>query len=78
MLRYLNTLNEMGVLGPGKAIDTDLPFDELGSVRFLEVLLDKIIKGEDIGLDLREGTVRAAEKWGRMKEDLKSGILGVP
>ena len=78
MLSYLVTLNEMGVLGPGKAIDTDLPFDELGSVRFLEILLEKIIKGEDIGLDLRDGIVRAAEKWGRLEEDQKSGILAFP
>jgi aldehyde:ferredoxin oxidoreductase len=75
---YLAALNEMGVLGPGKAIDTDLPFDELGSVRFLEILFEKIIKGEDIGLDLRDGIVRAAEKWGRLEEDLKSGLLQFP
>ena len=78
MLRYLHSLSDMGVLGPGKAIDTDLSFDELGSVKFLEVLLDKIVKGEDIGLDLRDGLVRAAKKWGRMEEDLKSGLLMFP
>jgi len=77
-IRYLEALNEMGVLGPGKAIDTDLPFDELGSVKFIEILLDKIINGEDIGLDLRDGLVRAAKKWGRMEEDLKSGLLAFP
>ena len=78
MLRYLHSLHEMEILGPGKAIETDLPFDELGSVEFLEILLNKIINGEDIGLDLREGTVKAAEKWGRMEDDLKSGILMFP
>ncbi|MFC1913590.1 aldehyde ferredoxin oxidoreductase N-terminal domain-containing protein [Chloroflexota bacterium] len=78
ILRYLVALNEIGVLGPGKAIDTDLPFDELGSIEFLEILLGKIIKGEDIGLDLRDGIVRAAEKWGRLEEDLKSGLLPFP
>ena len=78
MLKYLYSLHEMEVLGPGKAIETDLPFDELGSVKFLEILLNKIINGEDIGLDLREGTVRTAEKWGRMEEDLKSGLLTFP
>ncbi|MBL7175806.1 MAG: aldehyde:ferredoxin oxidoreductase [Desulfobacteraceae bacterium] len=78
IIKYLIPLHEMGVLGPGKAIDTDLPFDELGSVTFLEALLEKIIKGEDIGLDLREGIVRAAEKWGRLEEDLKSGLLQFP
>jgi len=78
MLPYLSALNEMGILGPGKAIDTDLPFEELGSAAFVDILLEKIIKGEDIGLDLREGLVRAAEKWGRLDEDLKSGLLRFP
>ncbi len=77
-IQYLIALNKKGVLGSGMAIDTDLPFDELGSFRFLEILLDKIVNGEDIGLDLREGTVRAAEKWGRLEEDLKSGLLRFP
>jgi aldehyde:ferredoxin oxidoreductase len=78
MLRYLSALNGMGVLGEGKTIHTNLPFDELGSVRFLEILFDKIIKGEDIGLDLRDGVLKAAKKWGRMEEDLKSGVLAFP
>ncbi len=77
-LKYFAALNEQGILGPGKAIDTDLPFDELGSVKFLEILFKKIIDGEDIGLDLREGIVRAVEKWGRLEEDLKSGLLAFP
>lgn len=78
IIKYLETLNQMGVLGPGKEIHTDLPFDELGTVKFLQVLFDMIINGEDIGLDLREGIIRAAEKWGRIEEDLKSGILAFP
>jgi aldehyde:ferredoxin oxidoreductase len=78
IIRYLEPLHKMGVLGPGKTIDTDLPFDELGSVKFLEILFKKIIEGEDIGLDLREGIVRAAEKWGRLEEDLASGLLEFP
>ncbi len=78
ILNYLNALHKMDVLGKDKTIHTDLPFDELGTVKFLEVLFDMIIKGEDIGLDLREGIVRAAEKWGRAEEDLKSGLLAFP
>ena len=77
-LKYFAALNEQGILGPGKAIDTDLPFEELGTVKFLEILFKKIIDGEDIGLDLREGIVRAVEKWGRLEEDLKSGLLAFP
>ncbi|MFC1914960.1 aldehyde ferredoxin oxidoreductase N-terminal domain-containing protein [Chloroflexota bacterium] len=78
ILRYLFGLHEIGVLGPGKEIDTDLPFDELGSIEFLEILFEKIVKGEDIGLDLRDGVVRAAKKWGRLEEDLKSSLLPFP
>ncbi|MEE9610341.1 MAG: aldehyde ferredoxin oxidoreductase N-terminal domain-containing protein [Desulfatiglandales bacterium] len=78
MLDYLNMLNEQGILGRDKAIHTDLPFEELGSVKFLEILFDKIIRGEDIGLDLRDGIIRAVEKWGRLEEDLKSGELAFP
>jgi len=78
MLRYLHTLYEQGILGRNKAIHTDLPFEELGSAKFLEILFDKIIRGEDIGLDLRDGIIRAVEKWGRLEEDLKSGILAFP
>ena len=78
MLKYLVALKGMDILGPGKAIDTDLPFEELGSAKFLEVFFENIIEGKDIGLDLREGIVRAAEKWGRLEEDLKSGILDLP
>ena len=78
LFKYLYTLKEMGILGPGKSIETDLPFDELGSVKFLEILFDKMVNGQDIGLDLREGIVRAAQKWGRLEEDLKSGLLQFP
>jgi aldehyde:ferredoxin oxidoreductase len=78
IIKYLEALNQIGVLGPKKKIHTDLRFDELGSVEFLEALFNKIINGKDIGLDLREGIIRAAEKWGRLEEDLKSGILAFP
>ncbi len=76
--RYLNILSQMGELGPGKAIDTDLPLDLLGDAHFVEVFLDKIVNGEDIGLDLREGFVRASVKWGRYDEDQKSNAIFFP
>jgi aldehyde:ferredoxin oxidoreductase len=78
ILVYLRTLNAMGVLGKGKAIDTDLPFDILGTAAFVEELIRKIIQGKDIGLALREGGVRAAKQWGRLEQDLKTGVLAYP
>jgi len=77
-INWLWGLNQKGICGRGKAIDTDLPFDLIGEAKFLEILFDKIVKGKDIGLDLREGFVRAAEKWGRLEEDWKTGLLMFP
>ncbi|MDD4874108.1 MAG: aldehyde ferredoxin oxidoreductase N-terminal domain-containing protein [Dehalococcoidales bacterium] len=74
-LMYLFKLYNMGIMGKGKAIDTDLPFELFGDAKFVEILLEKIVKGEGIGLDLRDGFVRAAEKWGRKEEDMQSGLL---
>lgn len=72
---YMMALIGMDLIGPGKAINTNLPLDRLGEAEFVNILLDAVYKGEDIGLDLREGFVRAAEKWGRLEEDLHTGIL---
>jgi len=74
-LMYFFNLHMMGIMGKGMAIDTDLPFELLGDARFVEILMEKITKGEGIGLDLRDGFVRAAEKWGRREEDMQSGLL---
>jgi aldehyde:ferredoxin oxidoreductase len=41
-INYLKTLSEKGVLGPGREIDTDLPFDKLGEAEFIEDFLHKI------------------------------------
>ncbi len=78
-LPYLKTLYRQGILGPGKAINSNLPFDvparqDPGTV---QQLLDSIVKDEDIGPDLREGIIRACIKWGREK-DWKTGILPFP
>jgi len=75
---YLVTLFAMGVLGPGKAIDCDLPFDKWSTAEFKEAYLKIIAHREGIGDDLAEGLARVAERWGRYKEDTDSGVLNHP
>lgn len=75
---YLLALYKMGILGPGKQIDTKLPFDNYKSYAFVEAYTKAIANREDIGADLAEGFARAAEKWGRYEEDTTSGILNLP
>jgi len=72
---YLRDLNKMGVMGPGMEIDTDLPFHKLGQIEFVERLVEIIVNREGIGEDIAEGFTRAAERWGRLDKDLKTGIL---
>ena len=74
-LIYLTILYDKGVLGPGKAIDTTLPVGKIGEAEFIEEFLHKIAYRKEIGDDLAEGFPRAAQRWGRLEEDLKSGIL---
>ena len=69
---YLPKLQELGVLGPGKEIDCDLVFN---TVSFWEDLCDLIAKREGIGDDIAEGMYRAAQRWGRLNEDLSTGLL---
>ncbi len=73
-LIYIKNLYDKGVLGKGKAIDTDLPFDEMGEVKFFEEYLYRLAHRVEIGDALAEGFPRAAERWGRLEEDLKSGL----
>ena len=72
---YLRDLYKLGVLGQGKQIDCDLPFDKLGEGEFIERLLEMIAYREGIGDDMAEGFFRAAERWGRLDEDMKTGLL---
>ncbi|MGD8793238.1 MAG: aldehyde ferredoxin oxidoreductase C-terminal domain-containing protein, partial [Anaerolineae bacterium] len=76
-IRWLVKLAEKGIAGPGLEIDTDLPFDKVGEFEFVETLVKQIAAGEGIGADLADGVSRAAEKWGRLEEDLATGDLGL-
>jgi aldehyde:ferredoxin oxidoreductase len=74
---WLLALNKMGILGPGKQIHSDLPFDKVKSgAEFFKAVMKAVAYREDIGADLAEGLVQAAEKWGRL-EDLDTGLLKV-
>lgn len=75
---YLLALYKQGILGKGKQIDTDLPFDKYETYEFIEKYTWAITNREGIGDDLAEGYPRAAEKWGRWEEDTKTGLLPRP
>jgi aldehyde:ferredoxin oxidoreductase len=72
---YIRDLYKMGVLGQGKQIDCNLPFDKIGEYEFVEKLLEMISNREGIGDDMAEGFTRAAERWGTREEAEKTGLL---
>ena len=67
----------MGILGPGKKIDSNLPWDECGSEAFNKAFLEAMAYKKDIGADLALGVARCAEKWGRYETDTTSGVLAL-
>ena len=77
---YLRALNKKGILGPGKQIDTgDLDFKSYGTLEFYDHFLRTIAYREGrFGQALAEGFVRAAKTWGRLEEDLRTGLLPYP
>lgn len=74
-LDYIVKLNKKGILGPGKKIDCPLDFEKLGTQEFAEQFLHMLAYREGIGDDFAEGFYRAAKRWGRLEEDLKTGDL---
>jgi len=77
--QYLKALYQDGVLGAGRKIHSaPLAMESYGSLGFAEEYLRAIASLDGIGADLAEGAVRAAAKWGRLDEDLDSGILNFP
>jgi len=74
-LNYIIKLNKAGVMGPGLELDCDLPFDQVGETEFFVKFIDMIVNKEGLGADMAEGFYRAAKTWGRLEEDLSSGIL---
>ena len=87
-LAYVHGLYVSGDLGPGKAIDCPLDFEDYGSLAFVEQYVKAIAYRNDglgnphaFGDAIAEGFVRAADKWGRLdgdSGDLKTGRLSFP
>jgi len=74
---YVKRLYDMGVIGPGKPVDTyPLPMDQYETVEFAEIFAMTIAKRIGIGDLLAEGTVRFAEKIGRITD--LNNILRLP
>jgi aldehyde:ferredoxin oxidoreductase len=84
-LVYLRILQMTGRLKTANIPECPLDFSQYGSKAFAEQFVKMVAYGNDgkgndsqFGRDLSDGFVRAAEKWGRRKEDLASGILMFP
>ncbi|NLV32528.1 MAG: hypothetical protein GXY47_15405 [Acidobacteria bacterium] len=66
---YLKKMVELGVAGPGKRIDTSpLPMDIWDRVEFAEIFALVIARRVGIGDLLAEGTIRFAERIGRIDD----------
>ncbi len=83
-IAWLLTLHRRGIVGKGPQykVQTDLDFDSLTSEdwstafqNFGVDLLKRVAYRQDIGDDLAEGVLFAAEKWGVLEEDLLSGVI---
>lgn len=84
-LAYLRILQMTGRLKTANIPECPLDFSQYGSKAFVEQFVKMVTYGNDgkgndnqFGRDISDGFVRAAEKWGRRKEDLASGILMFP
>jgi aldehyde:ferredoxin oxidoreductase len=84
-LKYITILEQEGLLGTGTIPSCPLDFTDHGSKEFVEQFVKMAAFGDDgkgnpsqFGEDISDGFVRAAEKWGRLEEDLASGILAFP
>ena len=84
-LLYIYILQQNGQLRAANIPDCPLDFNTYGSQEFIEQFVKMVAYGNDgmgnesqFGRDVSGGFVRSAEKWGRRKQDLDSGILAFP
>ncbi|MBN2105947.1 MAG: aldehyde:ferredoxin oxidoreductase [Deltaproteobacteria bacterium] len=84
---YVLELLKIGIIGPGTAIECPsfITLDNYGTYEFIEQFLKMLAYGDDgkgnpsqFGQDIEQGALRAAAKWGRLDEDLASGLLNYP
>lgn len=72
---WLERLYNEGIIGKGKEIDSNLPFERFGSAEWAEAFINAITTQTDIGKELCHGVAQAAEAWGRYKIDTDRGAL---
>ncbi len=84
-LLYIRLLQQKGLLRSARIPECPLDFGSYGSKEFVERFVKMVAYGDDgngkesrFGKDISGGFVRAAEKWGRRKQDLSSGLLAFP
>ena len=77
ILAYIRNLNMRDILGKGKKIESNLPFDQPNTMTFAEMVMRQISTREGVGDDLAEGAARFAEKHGLYDEDLSKGNLNL-
>ena len=76
---YIKYLYDLGVLGPGKKIDSSpLQMEQWGDLIFRETFCDAVARRAGIGNVLADGALEAANTWGRLEEDKNSGALRFP
>ena len=72
---WIEDLYTQGIMGKGKKIDSNLPFENFGSGEWAEAFINCIVTQTDIGAELCKGVAQAAKAWGRLEIDTASGIL---
>jgi aldehyde:ferredoxin oxidoreductase len=84
-LHYIKDLTDRGLIGTGTAIQSPLSFKDFGSYAFAQRFLNMVSYGDDgtgnpseFGQKIAQGAVRAAAAWGRLDEDLATGLLPYP
>jgi aldehyde:ferredoxin oxidoreductase len=76
---YVKKMYDLGVIGPGKKVDiAPLPMEDYDKIQFAEVYGLAIAKRIGIGNLLAEGTVRFAEKLGRLPGDFDVLLRATP
>ncbi|MFC1671130.1 aldehyde ferredoxin oxidoreductase N-terminal domain-containing protein [Spirochaetota bacterium] len=71
LFRLINGCNERGIIDD----DMGMPFSKLGSLDFLEILMDQIVAGKGMGDTLAQGSIRAAKILGKDAEKVTETYL---
>jgi aldehyde:ferredoxin oxidoreductase len=75
---WMYGLYKRGILGPGKQINSNLPWDKYNTFEFIKAFTEAVAHGTDIGADLKDGVARAAVKWGLWDQETSNGNLTMP